>query len=123
MGAFSKFQALTFATLLSKPFIKWDAYKLGIIDENGKKIKKATTSDEKNSIDMFQNLIRKLKIVLNKFIPSPNYLQFILAAYLLKEEKFTKNEEELKIEIDKVLNDKEKDILFETIKDKIFLNI
>jgi len=47
--------------LLSTPFKKWDAYKLGIIDENGNTIRKPISSDEKRSFGFFQKIIRKIK--------------------------------------------------------------
>lgn len=87
MGAFSKLQAYMFAALLAKDFTKWPAYELGVIDENGKLLKKPSSIEEKNSLDVFENLIRKIKLIILKFAPSAKYLAFIAAAYLLKEEQ------------------------------------
>lgn len=92
MGAISKLQAYSFAILLSKDFKKWEAYKLGIINDKGEILRKPKTKEEKNSLDSFENLVRKLKIILLKFVPSAKYLSFIIAAYLLKEENNTHHE-------------------------------
>ena len=118
MGAFSKLQAVLFVSLLTKPFKKWEAYKLGIIDEKGVKIKEPKTKEEKDSIDLFKNMIRKIKVTLLKFIPSEKYLQFILAAYLLKE-NLDERESVIKIELNKVLSEEEQMNVFEIISDPI----
>ena len=91
MGAFSKLQAYFFLVKLVKPFDKWDAFKLGLIDNTGKLIKRPVTFQEKDSLDTFDNLVRKIKIIIQKFAPSLNYLSFMTAAYLLKTEDIQYN--------------------------------
>jgi len=118
MGAFSKLQAITFVALLTKPFRKWKAFELGIIDKNGVKINEPKSKEEKDSIDLFKNMIRKIKVTLLKFIPSEKYLQFILAAYLLKE-NLDEKESTIKIELDKVLTEEEHMIIFNLISEPI----
>ena len=113
MGAFGKLQAYKFAVLLSKPFTEWDAFKLGIINEKGEILKRPVTSEERNSLDTFENLVRKIKKLLVKYIPDTRFLQFLIAAYLLKNESeydiFTKITEELSI--------KEQDMLHGILND------
>lgn len=46
---------------LKKPFVEFDAFKLGIIDEHGKKIRQPITLQEKQSFDPFLKTIIKLK--------------------------------------------------------------
>jgi len=118
MGAFGKLQAITFATLLAKPFKEWKAYKLGIIDLKGKKLREPKTVEEKKSLGLFENLVRKLKSIILKFLPSSNYLQFVLAAYLLKE-NVSDVEKEVKKAIDEVLTEEENDLLIKIISNKI----
>jgi len=113
MGAFGKLQAYKFAILLSRPFTEWDAFKLGIINEKGEILKRPVTSEERNSLDTFENLVRKIKKLLVKYIPDTRFLQFLIAAYLLKNENeydiFTKITEELSI--------KEQDMLHGILND------
>ena len=121
MGAFSKLQAYNFAILLARPFEDWDAYKLGIIDENGDIKKTPVTREEKNSLDTLENLIRKIKRILLKYLPSKKLISFLIAAYLLKNESnndgyFTLEEIECIDKINEYLNDKEKDMLYNVLK-------
>jgi len=55
-----------FATYFNQNFTEWAAYKKGLIDKNGKVIKKPETQEEKNSLNAVANLSRKLKIYLKK---------------------------------------------------------
>ena len=113
MGAFGKLQAYKFGILLSKPFPEWDAFKLGLIDNKGEILKRPITPDEKNSLDTFENLVRKIKKLLIKYIPDTRFLQFLIAAYLLKNES---NCDTLSDICDE-LTDKEKEILYNTLSD------
>lgn len=74
--------------LLSKDFEDWDAYKLGIIDKDGKTIKSPDTREEKASFDMFQIIIRNLKLLLAKFpFGRSRIASFAAALLLIKESK------------------------------------
>lgn len=56
--------ALRIIYLLAEPIKKTDAFKLGIIDENGKQLKKTSelkTEEEKNAYSYLRRLIFKLK--------------------------------------------------------------
>lgn len=115
MGAISKLQAYLFAALLAKDFKKWDAYNLGVMDEKGKIIKKPKTPEERKSMDVFENLVRKIKTIILKFAPNPKYLSFIMAAYLLKENTDSKNMI-IKKELDKILSENEINEIIEYLK-------
>jgi hypothetical protein len=52
--------------LLSTPIEKSDAYKYGIIDKNGKKIKKPDTAKERDSYTILNRLVFKLQYALGK---------------------------------------------------------
>lgn len=119
MGALSKFQAFLFASLLAKKFTDWDAYKLGLIDKKGKLIKKASSAEEKKALGTFENLVRKVKSVILKFVPDNKYLQFIISAYLLKENENEKHKEIIYNE----LNEEEKIQLDDIINNCINLNL
>lgn len=111
-SAFSKLQAFRFATLLSKPFKDWDAFALGVIDEKGNLLKKPATSQEKKSMDAFENLIRKVKKILVKYIPDTRLFQFLVATYLLK----TESRDEKFAEMIDALTEKERDMLYSLIE-------
>lgn len=89
IGAFTVYK---FIKLMSTPFRQMDAYKLGIIDEKGKFLKKSeefTTDKEKRAGDIFHRLIINLKKLVKK-VPDPK-LQAQLknvatAMVLIKEE-------------------------------------
>ena len=52
--------------LLTTPIEKSDAYKYGIVDKNGKKIKKPETTKERDSYSILQRLAFKLQYALGK---------------------------------------------------------
>ena len=63
------FLVFNFIKRLSTPFNKWDAYKLGIIDENGNQLikrKDFTKRDQKDAFGLFDIMIMKLKRLLEK---------------------------------------------------------
>jgi len=114
-SAFSKLQAFRFATILSKPFEEWDAFKFGLIDEKGNFIKKPKTKEEKKSLDAFTNLIRKIKKLLIRYIPDNKLFQFMIAAYLLKTESNDDFKNGLYIKIFEEINDTEEKMLYNVL--------
>lgn len=86
MGAFSKIMAFTFATLLAKPFKSWKAFKMGLIDEKGNKIKEPKTPNEKDSLSGIKDFVRKVKRLLIKVVPDSRLLGFLITLFLLKKE-------------------------------------
>lgn len=74
---------------LVTPFANSDAYKLGIIDADGKALKKhsdLTTTDEKNAYDMLDRLVFNLKRLLAKLPGGDSKLKSLAAAYFLVKE-------------------------------------
>ena len=71
---------------LTTPFEKMEAFKLGIIDAKGKKIRDPKTDQEKQSYDLLWRLVIRLKIVLN-LIPVGNksFLSYAAAYALIRE--------------------------------------
>jgi hypothetical protein len=71
------------------PFEKWDAYKLGIIDENGKVLKKKkelTTDSEKAAWGYFDILTANLKKLLAKIPGGSSMLGSSIASYIMMKE-------------------------------------
>jgi hypothetical protein len=77
-----------FLKLLVTPFKDTDAYKLGIIDESGKRVKSALldSSEKKSAYTTFHRLVYNIKKLLEK-IPggSSSIASYAAALYLIKE--------------------------------------
>ena len=78
---------LRFLRLLTTPWEETGAYKEGIIDENGKKIKKPTTSAEKDVYNTFHRLVFSIKRLVNKIPGGKSKFGSYVAALLLIKEK------------------------------------
>lgn len=72
---------------LSTPFKEWDAYELGIIDEDGKKIKEPITFKERDAWTVFDRFVANLKKVMSKFVGKSRFAAVATAAFLLKDSK------------------------------------
>jgi hypothetical protein len=70
---------------LSTPFISWDAYKEGIIDENGDTIHQPILTDEKKSFGFFEKIVRKIKQLMGKAIGPSRAAAVLSTIYLIKE--------------------------------------
>ena len=71
----SAFTVFKFIKIISDPFTKMEAYKLGIIDSKGKFLKKVDeleTKKERDSVNPFNRLMINLKKAMNK-IPDPSF--------------------------------------------------
>ena len=83
------FMLYQFVKRLATPFKKWDAYKLGIIDEKGNVLKKRkdfTTIREREAFGMFDVLVGNLKKLLAKVPGGQTRLASYAAALLLLRE-------------------------------------
>jgi hypothetical protein len=78
--------AIRLIWLLATPFEKFDAYKLGLIDANGNKLKKAETSQEKNATSMLHRLVWNLKRIIALAPGGKTRIGSLVAAYLLVRE-------------------------------------
>lgn len=71
---------------LTTPFEKMEAFKLGIINDKGKKIRDPKTANEKESYDLLWRLVIRLKIVLNLIpIGNKSFLSYAAAYALIRE--------------------------------------
>lgn len=89
-----------FLKLLTTSFDKTDAFKLGVIDKDGKKLKSPSTSDEKSAYTAFHRLVFNIK----KLIPAGKVGSFAAALYLLKEKYGVSN-------FEKILSESNVDVL------------
>lgn len=90
------FLVYQFIKRLSTPFEETKAYELGLIDEKGKRLKKASTRQEKDAMTYYDRLIFNLKRLIAKAGIQSKFVTFAAALFLLKEEQSTtKREEEI----------------------------
>ena len=102
MGIISRtgdlFYAFRFLKLLVTPWEKTVAFELGIIDENGKVLKKGSqrnTPEEKSAYTVFHRLVFNLKRLLNKLPFGKSKLaSYASALFLIKEETGMKDKPE-----------------------------
>ena len=76
-----------FLKRLVTPFDKTKAFSLGLIDANGKKIRNAVTSQEKDAMGYFDRLVFNLKRILEKVPFGKSQIASYAAALLLLREK------------------------------------
>ena len=70
---------------LTTPFEESDAFKLGLIDKKGKRLKKASTSEEKKAMTYFDRFIFNLKRIMSKAGLTSKAGTYAAALFLLKE--------------------------------------
>tara|TARA_R110001606_G_C15361679_1_gene648611 strand:- start:197 stop:778 length:582 start_codon:yes stop_codon:yes gene_type:complete len=76
-----------FLKLLVTPFEKTNAFKLGLIDDAGKKLRKAETTQEKSAYNPFHRIVFNIKKLIAKVPGGKSTLaSYASALYLIKEE-------------------------------------
>lgn len=81
----------SFLKRLVTPFNETDAYKLGIIDERGKKIKSPKTTQELDSYSTFERLVFNIKKIIERLPGGKSKLaSYAAALFLIKEHDNTK---------------------------------
>lgn len=87
MSAINVLLAYRFIKLLTAPFEEWDAFKLGLIDKDGKSIKQPKKPDEKKALGVFQRLVKNIKRIIAKApLGKFQIASLAIALKLLKEE-------------------------------------
>lgn len=77
---------LRFLTLLTTPWESTNAFKLGLIDDQGNKIKKPKTTEEKSAYNTFHRLVFNIKKLINKVPGGKSKIaSYASALYLIKE--------------------------------------
>ena len=80
------FYALRFLRLLTTRWDKTSAFKLGIVDKNGKKLKKPETPEEKSAYNIFHKLVFNIKRLINKLpLGKSTVASYAAALFLIKE--------------------------------------
>jgi len=100
--------AFRFLKLLVTPWEKTNAYKLGIVDEKGKKLKKPETAEEKDVYNIFHKLVYNVKRLLGKLPLGQTRLASYAAALYLIKENTGLSEKEIEEVLDKLELDLDK---------------
>lgn len=77
--------------MLVQPFNETDAFKLGIIDEDGNNLipsKKLTTSEQKDSYTLLHRYVFNTKKLINKLPGGESKLKNVVSAYFLVKESY-----------------------------------
>lgn len=78
--------ALRFLRLLTMPWTKTDAFKQGVIDDDGNKLKDPETSDEKSAYNTFHKLVFNIRRLLGKLpLGKSTIARYGAALYLIKD--------------------------------------
>lgn len=76
---------------LSTPFAETDAYKLGLIDDKGKRLKKARSKEEQDALSYYWRFIYNIKRLMGKVGLGSKLATFAAALFLLREENEKKH--------------------------------
>jgi len=90
-GAVDFLVLYSFLKKLTTPFTEWEAFKLGIIDEDGKVLRKRATltePKEKGAFTLFDILVLNIKKIIERLPNGKSKLAtFIAGLFLMKEER------------------------------------
>lgn len=90
------YYSFRFVRLLTTPFNETEAYKLGIIDEKGKRTSKALTSgEEKSAYTVFHRLVFNIKKLLERVPGGKSKMASYAAAFFLLKEHLDLSDETL----------------------------
>ena len=89
-----RFYALRFLRLLTTDWKDTNAFKAGIIDENGKVLRKAKGREDKKVYNIFHKLVYNIKRLLNKvpMVGKTKLASYAAALFLIKEHTNLKDE-------------------------------
>lgn len=68
-----------------RPWNKWEAYKYGIIDDKGKRLRRPKTYKERNAWDILDRFCWGIKRVCTKYMNDSQFVYLFSLAYLMKE--------------------------------------
>lgn len=91
-SALSWYVSIRFVSLLSTPFEEWEAFKMGLIDKEGRKIRSPKTTEERAQFTSWMNIVRNIRRVLST-VPggATKFSTFAAALALIREEARTRS--------------------------------
>ena len=84
-GVFDYVYTFQLVKRLGLPVIKWPAFKIGLIDENGVLLRKPTSEDRNTSWGYFDRMVWNIKKIITKFTGHSQLSAALVSLYLLKE--------------------------------------
>lgn len=93
-----------------KPWKDWDAYKHGIIDIHGKRLRKPKTTKEREGWDILDRFCWSIKRLCTKYLGDSNFAYIFSAVYLMKEKAtiiFNGNKEKYLCELEDLTPNKQ----------------
>lgn len=84
-----------FLKLLVTPFEKTNAFKLGLIDDKGKKLRKAETTEEKSAYNPFHRIVFNIKKLIAKAPGGSTRIASYASALFLIKEKYNISDKNL----------------------------
>ena len=94
-----------FLKTLVTPWNKMKAYDLGLVDENGKKLRSPTTPEEKSEYSLFHRLVFNIKRIIGKLPFGKSRLASYAAALFLLKEHTGMSDEQLAKALDEAGED------------------
>ena len=104
---------MRFLKLLTTAWEDTNAFKLGLIDNTGKKLKKPKTEEEKSAYNLFHRLVYNIKKLINKVPGGKSKFASYASALLLLREHFDLTDDNMQQIID-ALDIKDEDCLGES---------
>lgn len=120
--------AIRFLKLMVTPWEKTEAFKLGVIDKNGKTLKKGKdlkTSEERASYTIFHRLVFNLKRLVSKLPFGKTLVASYAAALFLLKEETGMSEKQIQKTLEKFLEEpilddiQEENTWFQTTEDRL----
>lgn len=101
-------------SMLVKPIVDTDAYKLGIVDNKGRNLIKPSqfeNDEQKNAYTYLHRLVFNMKKIINKLPGGENKLKSLVASYFLIKEYYEKNDRSIAMMEDKFNKIMESDVV------------
>lgn len=98
LGAADSAYALRFLRLLTMPWERTAAFKTGVIDNEGARLKRPETREEKNAYTIFHRLVFNIRRMLAKFpLGKTTISRYLSAFWLIKEKTGMSDDDILKV--------------------------
>lgn len=105
-GSIQLITAYRLVRQITKPWEEWEAFELGLIDKNGKKLRDSKTKEEQNAMGLMKVLAANIKRLVQKLPGGKSKFGSLAAALFLLKEELDLNDDtidfimdELKIEV------------------------
>jgi len=101
-GSIQLLTAYRLVRQITKPWDEWDAFELGLIDKNGKKIRDSKTKPEQESMGLMKVLAANIKRLVQRLPGGKSKFGSLAAALFLLKEEMKLNEETIEYIIEEL---------------------